>query len=273
MRLTRNENEVIRAYSRHADAYDSEENQRSCWGQATAQALTDIHIDLCDGVVVDVGCGSGRALRKLADEAGPAVHFIGVEPAEGLRRKATEITRDHPNIRIVDGCFESLPLETQSVDYLFSLMAFHWTTDLKRSVTELARVLKPGGDMDLFFIGRHNGREFIRKTTPIFLKYMGAQHLLESAALRTHLTRDAATELFKSAFPDSRVEVGESYKTYHDTLSGHWHWWVRIEGQFISLPAEHRQQCDRDVHDALAELQTGEGIPYTIHLLHVRVGS
>jgi hypothetical protein len=27
--------------------------------------------------------------------------------------------------------------------------------------------------MDLFFIGRSNGREFIEQTTPIFLKYLG----------------------------------------------------------------------------------------------------
>ena len=39
------------------------------------------------------------------------------------------ILAGHPNVRIVDGCFESLPLEPHSLDYLYSVLAFHWTTD------------------------------------------------------------------------------------------------------------------------------------------------
>src|SRR5882724_617035 len=108
-------------------------------------------------------------------------------------------------------------------------MAFHWVTDLDRSVNELRRVLRATGEADLFFIGRWNGREFIKKTTPIFLKYMGPARLLQAAKLRKQLSREDALKLFRSRFTDAQVSVEESYHTYYDSLEGHWGWWVRIE--------------------------------------------
>ena len=37
------------------------------------------------------------------------------------------------------------------------------------------------------------------------------------------------------------------------------------------VPPDVRAECDRDVRAALATLETPAGIPYTVHLLHVRL--
>ncbi len=263
---------VVEKYSELARRYDDQSNLESCWGQAAGHALEHIVIRPSDQMIVDVGCGTGQALVSLADRLPETAQFVGVEPAGGMRERAEAMTRGKGNIRIRDGRFERLPLQSESVDYLFSLFAFHWTTDLDRSVRELARVLKHTGSMDLFFIGRNNGREFIRATSSVFLKYLGPHGLLESAKMRKQLTRDQAHSLFVGAFGQSRVQVSEDTRTYYDTLDGHWGWWVRIEGQFVNIPPEKRTQCDHDVLNALAALQTDRGIPYTLHELHVRVG-
>ena len=180
-------------------------------------------------------------------------------------------TKDHGNVLILDGRFEKIPLPSNSVDYLYSILAFHWVTDLAASVAEIARVLKPNGEMDLFFIGRDNGREFIQKTSAIFLKYMGPALLLDSARLRKQLTREAALQLFSKAFETPRLSVGESFTTYYDTLEGHWSWWVRVEGHFVKIPPEKKAHCDRQVREALQSLAGPQGIPYTIHELHVEL--
>jgi SAM-dependent methyltransferase len=170
---------------------------------------------------------------------------------------------------VIDGRFEDLPLESDSVDYLYSILAFHWTTDVDRSIAEIARVLKPEGEFDLFFTGRHTGREFTRKTTPIFLKYLGAR-LLSSAQKRQHLTAESTRAAFRAHFDDDRLDVTESRKTYHDDLDGHWSWWVaRTAGHFRAMDQHKRQPCDRDIRQAIAELQEDQGIPYTVHLIHV----
>lgn len=264
-------NPIIETYSRLAKQYDDQSNLRSCWGHAAQKALASLGLKGDYRIVVDMGCGPGRALLRLASSGQPGVQFIGIDPAENMRQLAAQRSAACANITILDGSFERIPLEPDSVDYLYSILAFHWTTDLDVSVKELARILKPTGEMDLFFVGRNNGREFIQKTTPIFLRYMGPAALLDSARLRKQLTREEAFELFSRHFETSRLSVEESFDTYYDSLEGHWAWWVRIEGQFIKIPPAKKQDCDREVKKALEGLAVERGIPYTIHQLHVRV--
>ena len=221
-------------------------------------------------LVVDVGCGPGIELALLASQK-PNVRFIGIEPAKELRKSANAKATSLSNLEVIDGRFEDMPLEDHSVDYLYSILAFHWTTNLQDSVKEFSRVLKPDGEMDLMFIGRHNGKEFIKQTSPVFLKYISPRVLMESASMRQQMTLEQAQALFNPAFGDRELTVKESYHTYFDTLEGHWSWWCRIEGQFVNIQPEIRHECDSAVKQAISELDTEQGIPYTIHLLHVRL--
>ncbi len=264
-------NPIVETYSRLAEEYDGDLNVHSCWGKAADMALSSIEIKEQYRSVLDVGCGTGRAVAQLASQSKPGVQWFGIDPAENMCRLAARRAQQIPSLNIKVGSFESIPFETSSIDYLYSILAFHWTTDLETSVRELRRVLKPSGEMDLFFIGRNNGREFIRATSPIFMKHMGPALLLESVKMRKQLTKDQVLRLFARVFEPEQLSVEESYLTFHDTLEGHWAWWVRIEGQFMRIPAEKKKACDVDVKAALAALGTGDNIPYTIHQIHVKV--
>ena len=264
-------NPIVETYSRLAREYDEDANFVSCWGRASERALSTIHLREDYQVVVDMGCGTGRAIHALASAGSPHSQFIGIDPAENMCHIAAQKAAEQKSVQIRQGAFEKIPLETNSVDYIYSILAFHWVTDLAASVAEIARVLKPDGEMDLFFIGRDNGREFIQKTSALFLKYMGPALLLDSARLRKQLTREAASQLFSQAFPSPGLSVDESFTTYYDTLEGHWSWWVRVEGHFVKIPAEKKAACDRDVRQALQSLAGPQGIPYTIHELHVKL--
>jgi ubiquinone/menaquinone biosynthesis C-methylase UbiE len=253
-----------------ADEYASVENQQSCWGRVSRSVLDSTSVDVTRGTVVDVGCGAAIELARLAAGA-PTVQFVGVEPAPKMRELAVERTADQENVRIVDGTFEHLPLEDESVDHLYSILAFHWVIDLERSVSEIRRVLRPTGTVDLSFVGRENGREFIQKTTPIFFRYLSPAAMIRTVGLRKQLTVDQTTALFLKFFAQGRLNVEESFSTYYDTLEGHWAWWVRIEGQLLEIPPGRKAECDDAVRAALADLETERGIPYTVHLIRVRV--
>src|SRR5262249_17906141 len=221
-------NPIIETYSRLAGAYDDPNNLNSCWGHVSQLSLNFVTLTDEHKVVVDVGCGVGRELAQIMSRHSPEVRFIGIEPAKNMRKIAIARTAEYPNVQIIEGSFENIPLESGSVDYLYSILAFHWTTDLDRSVSELARVLKPTGEMDLTFIGRHNGQEFIRKTTPVFFRYLTPAMMLNAARSRKQLTVEEAEALFRKGFRSPELSVTESYHTYFDTLEGHWNWWVRI---------------------------------------------
>jgi len=264
---------VIETYSRLADEYNDPQNLDSCWGAVAGYSLSLVTIEDRHKVVVDVGCGVGKELAHLASLHSPDVQFIGIEPATNMRKKAIERAAKYPNAQVLDGRFENLPLESESVDYLYSILAFHWTADPDKSVSELKRVLKPTGEMDLTFIGRHNGQEFIKTTTPVFFKYMTPAMMIRAASLRKQLTVEAARDLFGKVFGARGLTVTESYHTYQDTLERHWSWWVRIEGQLVDIPQTIREECNQAVKTAIAALETDAGIPYTVHLLHVKLRS
>ncbi|GIF10081.1 class I SAM-dependent methyltransferase [Actinoplanes teichomyceticus] len=261
---------IVETYSRRASEYSGAENQGSCWGLATRELWASLDPRPGDRTIADVGCGDGAALREIHERA-PGARLLGVEPAEGLRAIAADRVRGAGSAEIVDGRFEDLRLPSGTVDYLYSLMAFHWVTDPAAGAAEIGRVLAPAGRADLFFIGRYSGREFIKATTPIFLRHFGPARVFGAAQLRCQLTRDDAEGVFSSAMPDRRVTVREWYDTRYDTVAGHLAWWVRIEGQLLEIGGPAREQCESEIRAALGALETPAGVPYTLHLLHVRI--
>jgi SAM-dependent methyltransferase len=262
---------IIAAYSRNANEYAGRDNAESCWGRLSTSLWAELEINHAHRLVVDVGCGSGGTLAHLATSYPQSTRLLGVEPADNMRVVGGGLTERYPNIAFCNGRFEALPLESHSVDYLYSIMAFHWVAQPEQGVSEIHRVLRPAAAADIFFVGRWNGREFISKTTPIFLKHMGAAQLFASARLRRQLTAEEAADLFTRGLPERSIQVREIYETYYDTLEGHWRWWVRIEGQLASMEQPKRAHCEEEVRLALQQMEGPQGIPYTVHVLHARI--
>jgi ubiquinone/menaquinone biosynthesis C-methylase UbiE len=269
--VTTDANPVVGGYSDLAEAYDAPANLRSCWGTSTDAIVDGLRFSPTCSSVADIGCGTGHALRAIADRSPSHVRFFGVEPARQMRDRAVSRTRHLPNVAVLDGTFEVIPLPTGSVDHLYSIYAFHWSTDPERAARETRRVLAPAGEMDLVFVGDGNGAEFNRVTTPIVRKYMGRAYMLTAGKMQRQISRARAVELFAPLFDPGQVDVAETFETFYDTLDGHWGWRVRIEGHFSGIPADKRGAFDAEVRDALATLATERGIPYTIHKLHVTV--
>jgi ubiquinone/menaquinone biosynthesis C-methylase UbiE len=93
------------------------------------------------GVLLDVGCGTGRLLRSAA-RRWPKTHLIGVDPAPGMVAEARRLT---PQARFHSGSAEQLPLPDASVDLVLSTMSFHHWQNQGAGLPEIARVLRSGG--------------------------------------------------------------------------------------------------------------------------------
>ena len=93
------------------------------------------------GSVLDVGCGTGRLLRK-ARELWPAAGLPGVDPTQGMIDVARRLT---PEATFLAASAEPLPLPDASVDVAITTMSFHHWKDRAAGVREIARVLRPGG--------------------------------------------------------------------------------------------------------------------------------
>ncbi|CAM5706341.1 class I SAM-dependent methyltransferase [Streptomyces aurantiogriseus] len=94
--------------------------------------------------VADIGAGTGIATALLRARG---ADVLAVEPGDGM---AAQFRRALPDVPIVRGDGNHLPLADASLDFLTYAQSWHWT-DQARSVPEALRVLRPGGALALWW--------------------------------------------------------------------------------------------------------------------------
>ncbi len=100
--------------------------------------------------VVDLAAGTGKLTALIA---GTGSRLVAVEPVAAMRARL----RDRlPDVPVVAGVAESLPLAPASVDAVLVAQAFHWF-NANLAMAELGRVLKVGGRLALIWNARERG--------------------------------------------------------------------------------------------------------------------
>ena len=94
---------------------------------------------------VDVGSGTGTVTREMAALVAANGSALGVEPNARLRELAQERSAAVAGVRFVDGLATALPLEDASVDLVWCERVLQHLDDPQAAVSEMARVLRPGG--------------------------------------------------------------------------------------------------------------------------------
>jgi ubiquinone/menaquinone biosynthesis C-methylase UbiE len=125
--------------------------------QGIADSFMDLSNKYCDnrylleirkylgksGSVLDVGCGTGLLLSKLA-----AKRRIGVDLSSGLLKQLRNKGGDR-GLELVQADAESLPFRADSFDTVYSVNLLEHVPHPERVVSEGVRVLKRGGKLIL----------------------------------------------------------------------------------------------------------------------------
>ena len=139
---TKHREKDIERFDQWSSTYENSWLQRAFFDQthkaALALAASIVHQPES---VLDVGCGTGRLLRR-AYRYWPEAQLIGVDPAQGMIEQAKLLT---PNATFYTAMAESLPLQDNSVDLAISTTSFHHWQDQAAGIREITRVLHPGG--------------------------------------------------------------------------------------------------------------------------------
>lgn len=93
--------------------------------------------------VLEIGCGTGQLTVPLA-QLGPTV--TAVELGAALADVARRNVAAYPNVRIIVGAFEEVPLTEHAFDLVVAATSFHWIDPATR-LTKSARVLRRGGSL------------------------------------------------------------------------------------------------------------------------------
>jgi SAM-dependent methyltransferase len=144
------------AFARSFDAWAGDyDRYRPSYPDELFDAITERLPIPRQPLVVDLGAGTGRASLAMANLGW---RVTAVEPGKPmldmLRARATD---EGLLISTVQAGAEDTGLDPASADLVTAAQAFHWF-DQDRALVEIARILKPGGGLALFWNVRDASR-------------------------------------------------------------------------------------------------------------------
>jgi ubiquinone/menaquinone biosynthesis C-methylase UbiE len=111
----------------------------------TEQTLSLMDIQPGDRIL-DLGCGTGWASRRLARLA-QGGEVVGLDVADEMLRRAEEASSAFRNVRYVWGSAERIPEVDNAFSKVLSVESFYYYADQGKALDELRRVMAPGGKL------------------------------------------------------------------------------------------------------------------------------
>jgi SAM-dependent methyltransferase len=128
-----------------ADQYGNTDRltaRQSLWALRKAPALPAVVLDRAElagtETILDVGCGNGTYLAELV-RRGHTGPIVGIDRSPAMARRSAA----HAATAIADA--QALPLADDSVDVVLSMHMLYHVPDIDRAISELRRVVRPGG--------------------------------------------------------------------------------------------------------------------------------
>lgn len=109
-------------------------------------------------VVIDLGSGAGNDCFVARNEVGDEGRVIGIDFTEAMIEKARINAKklDFSNVEFVYGDIDNMPLENNLADVVISNCVLNLVPNKEKVISEIYRVLKPGGHFsisDIVLIG------------------------------------------------------------------------------------------------------------------------
>ena len=180
---------AARGFSAGADAY--ERGRPEYAPEAIATLVRELGIGP-GRRVLDLAAGTGKLTRAFVHTG---AELVAVEPVAEMRAKLIAAV---PGVEALDGTAERIPQPNHSVDAVVVGQAFHWF-DGVRAVSEIRRVLRPGGALGLIWQSRNPTQPWIERLNEIIDRLSGENPRFRSGAWRQAFEQVALFEPFANA--------------------------------------------------------------------------
>jgi len=158
--------------------------------------------------VLDAGCGPGFYVAETLERVGPDGSVAGVDASEAMLGVAAKRCEGHDNVSFHEGDVTALPVGDADFDRALSVQVLEYVEDIPAALSELLRVLRPGGrvliwDVDWATVSWHS-RDPARME-----RFLAAwdEHLADPS-----LPRTLAARMREAGFEDVELE-GHAFAT------------------------------------------------------------
>jgi ubiquinone/menaquinone biosynthesis C-methylase UbiE len=134
----------------HASAWNDTltKNYVEQWGElALHKKIPELCNLLPSETVLDIGCGSGAAVRAIANNLSTG-HVTGIDPTPKMLEIAAELTVKHKSSQRVTFLLagaEKIPVVSESCDLVLAVNTLHHWINVNKGLKEVHRILKPSG--------------------------------------------------------------------------------------------------------------------------------
>ncbi|WP_257388885.1 class I SAM-dependent methyltransferase, partial [Tahibacter caeni] len=162
--------------------------------------------------VVDLGAGTGKLVPSLL---ATGADVVAIEPVAGMR---AQFAAAYPQLPVLEGSAEAMPLADASVDAVVCATAFHWFATAA-ALAEIRRVLKHGGRLGLIWNVRDERVAWVAQLAELVRDYAGDTPRQASDAWRRVFPAEGFGPLQASEFahahegPAETVIVGRLLST------------------------------------------------------------
>lgn len=149
------------------DSFGDEWEKFSSFSDKEIEKIGDEYFDIVDNsiinkqsIVLDLGCGSGRWSKYLANK----VQFIeAVDPSKAVI-SASMLLGNVNNTRVTQASVDNIPFNNNSFDFAMSLGVLHHIPDTRKALFNLVEKTKVGGYVLLYLYYNLDNRGLLYKS-------------------------------------------------------------------------------------------------------------
>ena len=115
-------------------------------------------------IMLEIGCGSGRGTAAIAESFHPW-RLDALDSDDESVKKATDYLMPdfESNVSVKKGKFSAIDAVDEKYDLIFDFFNLHHSRNWRKGVSEISRVLKPGGYFAFGQIWESSLRRFLEK--------------------------------------------------------------------------------------------------------------